>query len=112
MFNSPGDTWRPYLGLGFTYASFSDVTANTSDATVNRLAGTSASLSSSFAPVFNAGAIYNIDAKWSINGSISYVPLKTDATFVGPGLGAGAVTTTGTLTINPIEYVVRLGYKF
>ena len=112
LFNSPGDTWRPYLGLGFTYASFSDVTANTSDATVNRLAGTSASLSSSFAPVFNAGAIYNIDDKWSINGSISYVPLKTDATFVGPGLGAGAVTTTGTLTINPIEYVVRLGYKF
>jgi len=115
LFNAPGDTWRPYLGLGFTYASFRDVTANTSDATVNALAGNSASLSSSFAPVFNAGTIYNIDDKWSINASISYVPLKTDATFTGPGsslLGSQPVSTTGTLTINPIEYVIRLGYKF
>jgi len=107
LFNNPGDTWRPYLGLGFTYASFSDVTPNSSDPTVALLAK-SASLSSSFAPVFNAGTIYNIDNKWSINASISYVPLKSDVTFISP---AGS-TTTGTLTINPIEYVVRLGYKF
>lgn len=115
LFNAPGDTWRPYLGLGFTYASFNSVSANTSDSTVNALAGTSASLSSSFAPVFNVGTIYNIDDKWSINASISYVPLKTDATFTGPGsplLGSQPVNTTGTLTINPMEYVVRLGYKF
>jgi outer membrane protein len=115
LFNSPGNTWRPYLGLGFTYASFRDVTANTSDATVNALAGNSASLSSSFAPVFNVGTIYNIDDKWSINASISYIPLKTDATFSGPGaaaLGSQPVNTTGTLTINPLDYVVRLGYKF
>ena len=115
LFNSPGDTWRPYLGLGFTYASFTNVTANTSDATVNALAGNSASLSSSFAPVFNVGTIYNIDDKWSINASISYIPLKTDATFSGPGsplLGSQPVNTTGTLTINPLDYVVRLGYKF
>ena len=109
LFNSPGETWRPYLGLGVTYATFQNVSINSSDALVNALAGTSASLSSSWAPVFNAGTIYNIDDKWSINASISYVPLKSDATFVN---AAGTQTTTGTLTINPIEYVIRLGYKF
>jgi outer membrane protein len=109
LFNTPGETWRPYLGLGLTYASFNSVSINTSDTLVNTLAGTSASLSSSWAPVFNAGAIYNINDKWSINASISYVPLKTDATFVGKD---GTTTSTGTLTLNPMEYVVRLGYKF
>ena len=109
LFNSPGETWRPYLGLGVTYASFNNVEVNKSDFMVNVLAGTSASLSSSLAPVFNAGTIYNINDKWSINASISYVPLKSDATFVN---ATGTQTTTGTLTINPIEYVIRLGYKF
>jgi outer membrane protein len=109
LFNSPGETWRPYLGLGVTYASFTNVEVNKSDYMVNVLAGTSASLSSSWAPVFNVGTIFNIDDKWSINASISYVPLKTDATFVNL---TGNQTTTGTLTINPVEYVIRLGYKF
>ena len=112
LFNSPTDTLRPYLGLGVTYVSFTDATPNVADSTVKALAGSSASLSSSWAPVFNAGLIYNIDSRWSINDSISYVPLKTDVSFTGPGLGAGTVATTGTLTINPVDYVVRVGYKF
>jgi len=112
LFNNTGDQIRPYLGLGLTNASFTSVQANTSNATVNALAGTSVSLSSSWAPVFNAGFFYNIDEKWSVNTSLSYVPLKTTVTFVGPGLGFAPVTTTGVLTINPWDLVVRIGYKF
>ncbi len=109
LFNASNDTIRPYVGLGVTYTSFRDVTANTSnDSLVNSLAGTSASLSSSWAPIFNVGAIYNINDKWSINGSVSYVPLKSDVTFVG----LNGATTTGTLTLNPWDVVVRVGYKF
>jgi outer membrane protein len=116
LFNAPNDTIRPYVGLGLTYTSFSDVTANVSDPTVKVLAGTSASLSSVWAPILNVGAIYNINDKWSINASVSYVPLKTDVTFVGaypvaPGV-AVPITTTGTLTLNPWDFVVRVGYKF
>ena len=112
LFNAPNDTIRPYVGLGVTYTSFSDVTPNVSDPTVNILAGTSASLSSSWAPIFNVGAIYNINDKWSINGSVSYVPLKTDVTFVGNYPPGVPITTTGTLTLNPWDFVVRVGYKF
>ncbi len=107
FFQTPQDMLRPYLGLGLTTASFNSVGVNTSDALVNGLGGTSASLSSSVAPLYTLGAIYRLDDKWSINGSVSYVPLKTNATFVGTG-----TTTTGTLTINPTEYVLRVGYKF
>jgi len=38
LFNSPGETWRPYLGLGVTYASFNNVEVNKSDYMVNVLA--------------------------------------------------------------------------
>lgn len=112
LFMDTSSDYRPYLGLGVTRASFSGVTVNKNDPTVNALAGNSASLSSSWAPVYNAGMIYNINDKWSVNGSISYIPIKTDVTLVGPGVGAGAVTTTATLKINMVDYVVRLGYKF
>jgi outer membrane protein len=101
------DKVRPYLGLGITHASFRNVEINRSDPLVVLLAGTSASLRSSWAPVYNAGLIYNFTERLSINASVSYIPLKTTATFVGSG-----TTTTARLKLNPIDYVVRLGYKF
>jgi outer membrane protein len=107
LFQTPADRVRPYLGLGVTHASFRRVSINRSDPLVVSLAGTSASLSSSWAPVFNAGVIYNINERLSVNASVSYIPVKTTATFVGSG-----TTTTGRLKLNPIDYVVRLGYKF
>ena len=111
LFNSPDAQWRPYLGLGVTYASFRSVNANTSDVLINRLAGTSASLSSSWAPVYNAGVIYNINPKWSINGSVSYIPLSTNASFNGAAQGTGT-TTSGKLKLNTTDIVLRVGYKF
>jgi outer membrane protein len=111
VFRTPADRWRPYLGLGVTYASFSSVKANTSDPLVASLAGGSATLSSSWAPVYNAGVIYNFDDRWSLNASLSYIPLKTDVRFTGAGAGTGT-TTTGKLTLNPVDLVVRVGYRF
>jgi outer membrane protein len=111
LFNSPADKWRPYVGLGLTYASFDKVTADTTNATVNALGGTSVSLSSSWAPVYSLGFIYNFTERLSVNALVAYIPLKSDVTFVGPGI-TGPVTTTGTLELNPTDYVIRLGYKF
>lgn len=114
FFMSPESAFRPYVGLGITHASFNNITLNSSSATVMALASTSARLSSSWAPVYNFGLIYNINDKWSINGSVSYIPLSSNVTFVGPGLSPllPSVTTTTKLTINPTDYVIRLGYKF
>jgi hypothetical protein len=39
--------------------------------------------------------------------SVSYIPLRTTVTLVGSG-----TTTTGRLTLNPVDYVVRMGCKF
>jgi outer membrane protein len=110
LFNEPSSQIRPYIGLGVTHASFKNIKIS-DDATVQLLAGTSASMSSSWAPVYNFGFIYNIDQKWSINTSVSYIPLKSEITMLGSGGGAG-LTTKSTLTINPTDYIVRIGYKF
>jgi outer membrane protein len=107
LFMKPGDRVRPYLGLGVAYAKFSHVEINRSDPLVVGLAGTSASLSSEWAPAVGAGFIYNINERWSINASVTYLRLRTTATLVGSG-----TTTSGRLTLDPLDYVVRLGYRF
>ena len=109
LFGTSQDKLRPYLGLGVSRVSFHDVRVNTTDATVNAIGGTSGSFSSSWAPVYNAGMIYNIDDKWSINGSVSYLPINTTATFVGSN---PAYVTTGDVRLNTTDYVIRVGYKF
>jgi outer membrane protein len=107
VFRSPAEPLRPFVGLGVTRVSFTSVSANKSDPLINQLAGTSSSLSAKWAPVFAAGAIYNFNDRWSITGSLSYVPVKTEATFVGSG-----TTTKGTLRLNPTDLIVRVGYRF
>jgi len=104
FFGTAKDQWRPYVGLGVSRVSFHSIKTSTD---VALLAGTSADLSSSWAPVYNAGMIYNIDDKWSINGSVSFIPVTTTATFVGQ-----AGVTTGDIKLNTTDYVIRLGYKF
>lgn len=111
FFGEAKDQWRPYLGLGLTHVTFTDIKTNTADATVQALAATSASFKSSWAPVFNAGVVYNIDDRWSVIGSVAYLPIKTTATFVGPGMGV-AVTSTGDVKLNTTDYVLRVGYRF
>ena len=106
FFGSAQDKWRPYAGLGVSRVSFRNISAD-SNATAQLLGGTSANMTSSWAPVYNAGLIYNLDDKWSINGSVSYLPVTTTATSVG-----AAGTTTGDLKLNITDYVIRLGYKF
>ena len=111
LFNTPVDKFRPYAGLGLTYASFDKVSADKSSVLVNALGGTSASMSSSWAPVYSLGFIYNFTERLSVNALVAYIPLKSDVTFVGPGSN-GPLTTTGSVDINPTDYVVRIGYKF
>lgn len=81
FFNTPADKIRPYLGLGVSYVSFRSVEANLADSEVKGFAGGGVSLSSSWVPAYNAGVIYNIDDKWMINGSVSYLLIKTTVSF-------------------------------
>ena len=107
FFNSPQDKFRPYVGLGVSRVSFHSVSINQNDPTLVAMAGSGASLSSAWTPVYNVGAVYQLSDRWSLNGSISYLPIKTTATFSGSG-----AVTTGDIKINTTDYVLRLGYHF
>ena len=111
LFNSPSDKLRPYLGFGVNYTQFSNIQPNLSYNTVAAFASNGVALSSSWNPVYSAGLIYNLDAHWSINATIAYVPLTTNVTLTGSPAGLSNVATS-TLTINPTDYSVKIGYKF
>ena len=117
VFNDPGDSWRPYVGVGVNYTYFNDVTANLDYPNVRSLANAGASLSSSWNPVLNGGVIYNFNDHWSLNAGVSWVPLSSTATFSSnvPSFGpyaVGTYTTSGKLNINPFDITLKIGYRF
>lgn len=108
FFNAPGDRVRPYLGLGVSHVSFHSVEVNRSDPLVVQVGGDSASLSSRWTPVYNAGVVYTIDDRWVVNASIAYLPIKTTVHLAG----AGSTTTRADLKLRTTDVVVRVGYRF
>lgn len=120
-FNDAKSNFRPYIGAGVSYVWFTGVklepaTASGaflySPALGNALEGpTTAKLSSSFAPVVNAGLTYNINDHWSVDFSLSYMWLSTRAKLTTQS-ALGPVTSTTKLKINPLISLVSVGYKF
>lgn len=122
FFGSANDKFRPFVGLGVTHVWYSDVNLSSgfqSYMATLRSAGTgtaTAKLSSSTAPVVSVGGTYNMDERWSIGFSLSYIPLKTDMTITSRATGSysalGENTYKTRLTVNPFVSFVSLGYKF
>ncbi|MDR8052896.1 OmpW/AlkL family protein [Burkholderia cenocepacia] len=112
---------RPSLGIGASYIWFSHVHVNpafqrslselvTSGATT--AAPSSATVDSTWAPVFEAGLTYNLDKHWSVAASVSYLPFSTKA-HVTTTLPTGTqVHSDSKLTINPIVTYLAVGYRF
>lgn len=118
-FGEATSKFRPFVGAGVTYVWYSDVklTPNFQNSAALGTGIASASLSSSFSPVLNLGATYNIDDRWSLSLSVSYIPLKTDADItampagaIGTALGAQRYKTS--ITLDPIVSFLSVGYKF
>ncbi|MGA4275675.1 OmpW/AlkL family protein [Ralstonia nicotianae] len=120
-FGEPTTRVRPYLGAGLAYVWYRDIELSHPVATGQILYSptvgsslegpTTASLSKSLAPTVNAGLTYNIDARWSIGVSVSYMWLSTKATLTTQA-PVGTVTTTTKVRINPIASFLSVGYRF
>lgn len=113
---------RPFVAIGGTYVWYDNIKlTNNLQSAVGGVIGapvgattTSAKLDASFAPVFNAGASYAIDQKWSVSLSLSYVMLKTKAKLTTRSAASGATlaTSESKLTLDPIVSYLSLNYKF
>jgi outer membrane protein len=106
-FGEAGALFRPFLGLGVTYAKFD---SEHSTATLSGLTGgtpknpTTLSIQSKFAPTFQFGGSYKIDERWFVDGAISKTPLKTRNT-----LSTGQ---TLDIELNPIGISLGVGMRF
>ncbi|WP_347555864.1 OmpW family outer membrane protein [Robbsia sp. KACC 23696] len=118
-FFKPEAKFRPYLGAGVSYVWYSNVKLSQQMSNGAFLAArspllvgkTNADLSSSFAPVLNAGLTYNINKHWSIGASVSYLFLSTNATLTTQS-AVGTVTSKTRLKIDPIVTFLSVGYTF
>jgi outer membrane protein len=106
-FGEAGGVFRPYLGIGATYAKFD---SERSTAALSALTGgtpsnpTRLSIQSKSAVTFQIGGTYKIDERWFMDGAITKTPLKTRNT-----LSTGQ---TLDITLNPIGVSLGMGMRF
>lgn len=116
-FGKPNATFRPYMGAGVSYVWYSNVKLSSTVAGGGFLpspvlrGNTTADLSSSFAPVLNAGLTYRINQHWSLGASLSYMILRTNATLTTQS-AVGTVQSKTRLRVNPLITFLSVGYTF
>ncbi len=96
--------FRPYVGLGATYAKFFKAKGT---ATLSALTGgspTSLSIESKLAPSFEGGVAMPLNDKWFVDLFVSKTLLKNRTT-----LSTGQ---TIDVTLDPLSYGLAVGYKF
>ena len=106
-FGEASGMFRPYLGLGVTYAKFDGehTTAVLSGLTGGTpLTPTTLSIQSKLAATMQVGASYKIDERWFVDGAITKTPLKTRNT-----LSTGQ---TLDITLNPIGISLGVGMRY
>lgn len=106
-FGEASGLFRPYLGLGVTYAKFDGEHAT---AVLSGLTGgtplmpTTLSIQSKLAATMQVGASYKIDERWFVDGAFTRTPLKTRNT-----LSTGQ---TLDITLNPIGISLGVGMRY
>jgi len=94
---APGDTWRPYIGVGFNYTRFTDIES--------RLAS-DVQLSDSLGLAGQVGINYFYDKNWGAFASIAAVKVKSDL------LAVESTVLTTTIDFRPITYSFGVSYRF
>jgi outer membrane protein len=105
-FNAASAVFRPYVGLGLTYAYFFDESGSSALTAMTNPGGSATRLSvqSKFALTPQLGFTYVLNDKWTLDGSFSQTLLKTRTTFsTGQTLDA---------TLNPNTISLGIGTKF
>jgi outer membrane protein len=96
-FGAPGDTWRPYLGLGVNFTRFVDIQS--------RLAP-EVNMSDSWGWAAQAGMDYAINTTWSVFASVA--ALKVESKLAS----SGATVLQTTIDFKPVVYSFGVAYKF
>ncbi|MFM0504820.1 OmpW/AlkL family protein [Paraburkholderia caffeinilytica] len=118
FFGRPEAKVRPFVGVGVNYTWYSHTELNpTFSGALQQVAGpggkVDTSLSSSWNPAFNVGASYNFSKNWYATASMTYLPLKTNATVNAVAANGETVLSNKThIVANPWIAFVGIGYRF
>lgn len=96
-FGAPGDTWRPYVGIGVNYTRFASIES--------RLAS-NVQLSDSVGLAGQLGVNYFFDKNWGAFASIAAVQVKSDL------LAVESTVLTTTIDFRPVTYSFGVSYRF
>lgn len=97
--------FKPYVGLGINYTVFFDEDFASAP---KSLGLSNLDLDGSFGLSAQIGADYHLDDKWSLNASMRYIDINTEATFDVAGNNIGKAN----IDVDPMVYSLMLGYKF
>jgi outer membrane protein len=105
-FFQPDAAFRPYAGVGATYAYFTDETGSGKLTALSDIGGppTTFKIKSKLAATFQLGLVYNINARWFVDGNISKTFLKTRVSF--------SSGQTQEMQLDPQAVTLAVGYKF
>lgn len=105
-FADANSQWQPYAGVGVNYTIFFDekVSGTANDA----LGAHNLNLDDSVGLAAEIGLDWAINKNWLVNVSVWKADIKTDASV---DLGDGTRVNTK-VTIDPVVYMVAVGYKF
>lgn len=101
----PTARFRPYVGLGVTYAYFRD--AHASSTLVALLGPTTVDIDAKFGISPQIGATYAINDRWFVDSALVKTYLKTTAT-----LDSSGVKRTIDTKLDPVAFSISVGYKF
>ena len=104
-FLEPKSAFRPYVGIGLTYAYFRD--ARASPTLVALLGPTDVKVDSKFCVTPQIGATYALNERWFLDSSLTKTFLKTRLT-----LTSTDATRTIDTRLDPIAFSLSVGYKF
>lgn len=96
-FGRPGDTVRPYAGLGINYTRFTSVRTPYP---------WTVSLSDSVGPAAHVGVEVALSKPWAFWASVSAVKVKSDLVAVGN------TVLQSTIDFRPINYATGVAYRF
>jgi outer membrane protein len=101
----PTARFRPYVGLGVTYAYFRD--AHASPTLVALLGPTNINIDAKFGISPQIGATYALNDRWFIDSALVKTYLKTTAT-----LDSAGTRRTIDTKLDPVSFSISVGYKF
>jgi outer membrane protein len=96
-FGQPGDTWRPYAGLGINYTRFVDVKSTLAE---------HVEMSDSVGPMVQVGIDYFFNKQWGLFASVAALKVKSDL------VATGSTVLTTTIDFRPIVYSAGVSYRF